>query len=42
VLTSDDQDLSTAAMMNFRHATVGTSSLNAVRLSSRLLIPALI
>ncbi|BBZ50972.1 CocE/NonD family hydrolase [Mycobacterium heidelbergense] len=41
VLTSDDQDPSTPAIMNFRHAGVGTSSLNTVRSSSRLLIPVL-
>lgn len=41
VLTSDDQDPSTPAMMNFRHASVGTSSRNTVRSSSRLLIPVL-
>ena len=41
VLTSDDQDPSTPTIMNFRHASVGTSSLNTVRSSSRLLIPAL-
>jgi len=28
VLTSDDQDPSLPAIMNFRHASVGTSSLN--------------
>ncbi|MGX9791195.1 CocE/NonD family hydrolase [Mycobacterium sp. MMS18-G62] len=36
VLTSDDQDPATPAIMNFRHASVGTSSLNTVRSSSRL------
>ncbi|RUP00938.1 MAG: CocE/NonD family hydrolase [Mycobacterium sp.] len=41
VLTSDDQDPSTPAIMNFRHASVGTSSRNTVRSSSRLLIPVL-
>jgi len=41
VLTSDDQDPSAPAIMNFRHASVGTSSLNTVRSSSRLLIPVL-
>ncbi|OBH05936.1 CocE/NonD family hydrolase [Mycobacterium sp. E1747] len=40
-ITSDDQDLSTPAIMNFRHAGVGTSSLNTVRSSSRLLLPVL-
>ena len=39
VLASDDQDPSTPAIMSFRHAGVGTSSLNTVRSSSRLLIP---
>jgi predicted acyl esterase len=41
VLASDDQDPSVPAIMNFRHASVGTSSLNTVRSSSRLLLPAL-
>lgn len=40
VLTSDDQDPDTPAIMNFRHASVGTSSLNTVRSSSRLMLPA--
>jgi len=39
VLTSDDQDPDTPAIMNFRHASVGTSSLNTARSSSRLLLP---
>ncbi|OBI64206.1 CocE/NonD family hydrolase [Mycobacterium sp. E796] len=39
ILTSDDQDPSAPVIMNFRHASVGTSSLNTVRSSSRLLIP---
>ncbi|HET9565506.1 MAG TPA: peptidase S15, partial [Mycobacterium sp.] len=39
VVTSDDQDPSTPAIMNFRHASVGTSSLNTVHSSSRLLLP---
>jgi predicted acyl esterase len=38
-LTSDDQDPKTPAIMNFRHASVGTSSLNTVRSSSRLVLP---
>jgi predicted acyl esterase len=38
-LTSDDQDPDVPAIMNFRHASVGTSSLNTVRSSSRLLLP---
>jgi predicted acyl esterase len=41
VLSSDDQDPSTPAIMNFRHASVGTSSLNSVRSASRLLLPVL-
>ncbi|MEV5360645.1 CocE/NonD family hydrolase [Micrococcus luteus] len=41
VLTGDDQDPSTPAIMNFRHASVGTSSRNTIRSSSRLLLPAL-
>ena len=39
VLASDDQDPTAPAIMNFRHASVGTSSLNTVRSSSRLLLP---
>ena len=39
VITSDDQDPSTPAIMGFRHATVGTSSLNTVHSSSRLVLP---
>jgi hypothetical protein len=38
-LTSDDQDAAVPAIMNFRHASVGTSSLNTIRSSSRLLLP---
>jgi putative CocE/NonD family hydrolase len=38
-LASDDQDPDVPAIMNFRHASVGTSSLNTVRSSSRLLLP---
>lgn len=41
VLTSDDQDPSVPAIMGFRHAAVGASSLNTVRSSSRLLLPVL-
>ncbi|PND58185.1 peptidase S15 [Mycobacterium sp. ENV421] len=40
-ITSDDQDPDTPAIMNFRHASVGTSSLNIVRSSSRLVLPIL-
>jgi len=39
VLTSDDQDPDFPAMMTFRHASVGTSSLNRVAATSRLLLP---
>lgn len=38
-VTSDDQNPDTPAMMNFRHASVGTSSVNTVRSASRLLLP---
>ena len=38
-LTSDDQDPGYPAMMTFRHASVGTSSLNRIASSSRLLLP---
>ena len=41
VLSSDDQDPQVPAIMAFRHASVGTSSLNAIRSSSRLLLPVL-
>lgn len=39
VVAGDDQDPQTPAIMNFRHAGVGTSSRNTVRSSSRLLLP---
>jgi uncharacterized protein len=39
VLTSDDQDTNYPAMMTFRHASVGTSSLNRISSTSRLLLP---
>jgi uncharacterized protein len=39
VLTSDDQDPETPVIMGFRHAPVGTSSLNTVHSSSRLFLP---
>jgi predicted acyl esterase len=39
VLASDDQDPDFPAMMPFRHASVGTSSLNRVAATSRLLLP---
>ena len=38
VVTSDDQDPKTPAIMGFRHATVGTSSINTVHSSSRLVL----
>jgi hypothetical protein len=41
ILTSDDQDQTFPAMMTFRHASVGTSSLNRIASSSRLVLPAL-
>ncbi len=41
VLTSDDQDPAAPTIMNFRHASVGTSSLNTIRSGSRLLLPVL-
>jgi predicted acyl esterase len=40
-ITSDDQDPDTPAIMNFRHASVGTSSIKTVRSSSRLVLPVL-
>jgi predicted acyl esterase len=39
ILTSDDQDPKFPADMSFRHASVGTSSLNRIATSSRLLLP---
>jgi hypothetical protein len=39
VVASDDQDPKTPAIMGFRHATVGTSSVNTVHSSSRLVLP---
>jgi hypothetical protein len=41
VLTSDDQNPATPAIMGFRHASVGTSSLNIISSTSRLLLPVL-
>jgi predicted acyl esterase len=38
-VTSDDQDSNMPAMLTFRHASVGTSCLNIVESSSRLLLP---
>ena len=39
VITSDDQEPETPAIMGFRHATVGTSSINTIHSSSRLVLP---
>ncbi len=41
VLTSDDQPADRPAMMNFRHAPVGTSAVNEVFADSTLLLPVL-
>jgi predicted acyl esterase len=41
VLASDDRDPAVPAIMDFRHASVGTSSRNTIRSSSRLLLPVL-
>ena len=38
-LTSDDQSAGVPSMLEFRHASIGTSSLNTVFPSSRLLLP---
>jgi len=38
-LTSDGQDPAYPAMMTFRHASVGTSTLNRIASTSRLLLP---
>jgi uncharacterized protein len=40
-LTSDDQNPETPAIMGFRHAVVGTSSLNSIQSTSLLLVPVL-
>jgi putative CocE/NonD family hydrolase len=40
-LTSDDQSTERPALLEFRHASVGTSSFNTVFSSSRLLLPVL-
>lgn len=39
VLTGDDQNPEAPAIMGFRHASVGTTSINTVYSSSRLLLP---
>ena len=41
VITSDDQNPETPAMLRFRHASVGTSSVNTISSSSRLMLPVL-
>jgi len=41
-LTTDDQNADRPALLEFRHASVGTSSFNTVFSSSRLLLPALL
>jgi hypothetical protein len=38
-LAGDDQDPNVPAVLNFRHGSVGWSSLNTVMSSSRLLLP---
>ena len=38
-VTSDDQDTNMPAMLTFRHASVGTSCLNIINSSSRLMLP---
>jgi len=40
-ITSDDQNPEKPAMLQFRHASVGTSSLNSISSSSRLMLPVL-
>jgi uncharacterized protein len=41
-LTTDDQDTNKPALLEFRHASIGTSSFNIVFSASRLLLPMLI
>jgi predicted acyl esterase len=38
-ITSDDQNPETPALMTYRHASVGTSSLNTIMSTSRLILP---
>ncbi len=40
-VTSDDQNPDIPAIMGFRHASVGTSCLNSIKSSSRLILPVL-
>jgi uncharacterized protein len=39
LITSDDQNPDSPAMLGFRHASVGTSCLNTIKSSSRLILP---
>jgi uncharacterized protein len=39
LITNDDQDTQIPAMLTFRHASVGTSCLNTIKSSSRLMLP---
>ncbi|GJG86760.1 X-Pro dipeptidyl-peptidase [Gemmatimonadetes bacterium T265] len=41
LITNDDQHPDAPAMLGFRHASVGTTALNTVRSSSRLILPVL-
>ena len=41
IVTSDDQNPDAPAMLGFRHASVGASSLNTIRSASRLMLPIL-
>jgi predicted acyl esterase len=41
MVTSDDQDKEIPSPLEFRHASIGTSSLNRIFSSSRLLVPVL-
>jgi predicted acyl esterase len=41
-LTTDDQNADRPALLEFRHASVGTSSFNTIFSSSRLLLPVLL
>ena len=41
LVTSDDQNPQVPAIMSFRHASVGTSCLNTIKSSSRLVLPVL-
>jgi hypothetical protein len=41
LLTSDDQRAEAPAIMEFRHAPVGTNSINTISTDSQLLLPVL-